>query len=149
MRGRRDLGEQPRLDVLARDEQLDRLGRRRLDEILALADEEPELVAPAPLVQLADELELLVVARRDHAAMPRGALARQAASADLACSASLPNAAGSLIARSASTLRSSSTFAAFRPEMNWLYESPFARAPALMRMIQSRRNSRFLFLRSR
>ncbi len=58
----RDLGEQLRLDVLARNEQLDRLGGRRLDEILALADEQPELVAPAPLVQLADELQLLVVA---------------------------------------------------------------------------------------
>ena len=33
--------------------------------------------------------------------------------------------------------------------MNWLYESPFARAPALMRMIQSLRNSRFRTLRSR
>ena len=33
--------------------------------------------------------------------------------------------------------------------MNWLYESPCARAPALMRMIHSRRNVRFLFLRSR
>jgi hypothetical protein len=32
------------------------------DEILALDEEEPELVAPAALVQLADELELLVVA---------------------------------------------------------------------------------------
>ena len=37
-----------------------------------------------------------------------------------ACSASLPNAAGSLTARSASTLRSSSTPASFSPEMNWL-----------------------------
>jgi hypothetical protein len=39
---------------------------RSVDEILALDDEEPELVAPAPLVQLADELELLVVARGDQ-----------------------------------------------------------------------------------
>src|SRR5579862_3924105 len=76
-------------------------------------------------------------------------LLAQAARADFACSASLPKAAGSLTARSASTLRSSSTFAAFRPAMNWLYESPCARAPALMRMIQRRRNARFLFLRSR
>ena len=65
------------LDVLARDQQFDRLGRRGRDEVLALADEQPELVAPPPLVQLADELELLVVARRDHAAMPRRTLARQ------------------------------------------------------------------------
>jgi hypothetical protein len=46
-------------------------------------------------------------------------------------------------------IRSSSISAAFRPAMNWLYESPFARAPALMRMIQSFRNSRFRTLRSR
>jgi hypothetical protein len=66
VRGRRHLGEQRRLDVLAGDEQLDRLGRRGVDEILALTGEEPELVPPAPLVQLADELELLVVARGDQ-----------------------------------------------------------------------------------
>src|SRR5262249_57493271 len=77
------------------------------------------------------------------------ALVRQLASADFACSASLPNASGSLTARSASTFRPTSTSAALSPEMNWLYESPFARAPALMRTIHSRRNSRFLFLRSR
>ena len=38
----------------------------RVDEVLALDDEQAELVAPAPLVQLADELQLLVVARGDH-----------------------------------------------------------------------------------
>jgi hypothetical protein len=49
----------------SRDEQIDRLdaGRgRRLDEVLALRDEQPELVAPAPVAKLADELEPLVVA---------------------------------------------------------------------------------------
>jgi hypothetical protein len=66
MRCRRDLRQQPRLDVLARDEQLDRLGCRGVDEILAFAGEEFELVAPAPLVQLADEFQLLVVARGDQ-----------------------------------------------------------------------------------
>jgi hypothetical protein len=61
----RHLRQQRRLDVLARDEQLDRLdaGRRRGGgEILALRDEQLELVAPAPVVELADELEPLVVA---------------------------------------------------------------------------------------
>jgi hypothetical protein len=63
MRERRYLGEQPRRDVLARDEQVDRLeARRRLDEVFPLRDEQPELVTPAPFVELADELEPLVVA---------------------------------------------------------------------------------------
>jgi hypothetical protein len=59
MTERRDLGQQRRLDVLSRDEQLDGLvtGRaRRVDEILALGDEQAQLVAPPALVQLADEL---------------------------------------------------------------------------------------------
>src|SRR5205807_252321 len=68
-------------------------------------------------------------------------------SADFACSAMAPKACGSRTARSASTLRSSSIPAVFKPAMNWLYERPFARAPALIRMIQSRRKVRFLFLR--
>jgi hypothetical protein len=62
MRERRDLREQRRLDVLARDEKLYGLDPRGVDEILALNDEKPKLVAPAPVVELADELELLVVA---------------------------------------------------------------------------------------
>jgi hypothetical protein len=60
--GRGDFCEQARLDVLARDEQLDRFRGRGGDEVLPLAREQPELLAPPPLVQLADELELLVVA---------------------------------------------------------------------------------------
>ena len=71
MRERRDLGEQLRLDVLARDEHVRRLEsgvEPGLDEVLALDREQPELVAPAPVVQLADELEPLVVARGDQAA---------------------------------------------------------------------------------
>ena len=69
MSERRHLGEQPRLDVVARDEQLDRLDpcrRGRIDEVLSLDEEEPELVAPAALVQLADELQLLVVPGADQ-----------------------------------------------------------------------------------
>src|SRR5207247_6569403 len=130
----RDLGQQRRLDSLTGDEQLDRLDsgrRRRVDEVLSLRREQPELVAPAAVVQLADELELLVLARGDQLDW---------ASADLACSTMAPKAFGSLTARSASTLRSSSMFAFLSPATNWLYESPFARAPALMRMIHSRRN---------
>jgi hypothetical protein len=34
---------------------------RGRDEVLPLRDEQPELVPPAPVVQLPDELELLVV----------------------------------------------------------------------------------------
>jgi hypothetical protein len=69
MAERRDVGEQRRLDVLAGDQQLHGLEARiarSVDEILALCDEQPQLLAPAPLVQLADELELLVVARADQ-----------------------------------------------------------------------------------
>jgi hypothetical protein len=67
VRERRDLREQRRLDALACDQQLDRLETGRgLDEILSLDREQPELVAPAPVVELADELEPLVVARGDQ-----------------------------------------------------------------------------------
>ena len=61
MRQRRDGGEQLRLDRLARDEELDRLdpGRGgRLDQVLALDREEPELLALALLrEELPDELQ--------------------------------------------------------------------------------------------
>ncbi len=40
-------------------------------------------------------------------------------------------------------------FAALQPAMNWLYESSFARAAALMRVIHSRRSVRFFAFRSR
>jgi hypothetical protein len=64
---RRDLREQRRLDVLARDQQLDRLDAGcRLDQVFPLDSEQPELVAPAPVVELTDELEPLVVARGDQ-----------------------------------------------------------------------------------
>jgi hypothetical protein len=67
VRERRHLREQRRLDVLARDEQLDRLETGGgLDEVLPFDSEQPELVAPAPVVELADELEPLVVARGDQ-----------------------------------------------------------------------------------
>jgi hypothetical protein len=57
------LGQQRRLDRLPRDEQVHRLDPTgRLDEILALDDEEAELVTPAPFPELADELQPLVVA---------------------------------------------------------------------------------------
>jgi len=65
VRERRHLREQLRLDVLPRDQQLDRLDAGRepgVDEILSLDGEQPELVPPAPVVKLADELEPLVVA---------------------------------------------------------------------------------------
>src|SRR5215211_7495763 len=76
-------------------------------------------------------------------------LAGQAFSAALACSASSPNAAGSLTARSARIFRSRSISALRSPETSWLYERSCARAAALIRVIQSRRKTRFLFLRSR
>jgi len=69
MSERRDRRKQRRLDVVAGNEHVSRLeagSKCRVDKILALGDEQPELVAPAALVQLADELELLVVARADQ-----------------------------------------------------------------------------------
>jgi hypothetical protein len=66
MSERRDLRHERRLDVLACDEQVDRLDAGGVDEILTLRDEQPELVAPAPVVELADELEPLVVAGGDQ-----------------------------------------------------------------------------------
>jgi hypothetical protein len=67
VRKRRHLGQKRRLDVLARHEQVDRLDSGRgLDEILTLRDEQLELVTPAPVVELADELEPLVVAGGDQ-----------------------------------------------------------------------------------
>jgi hypothetical protein len=70
MAERRYLREQLRLNVLACDENVRGLEagiEPGLDEVLALDREQPELVAPAPVVQLADELEPLVVARGDQA----------------------------------------------------------------------------------
>jgi hypothetical protein len=110
VRERGDLSQELGRDVLAGDEQLDRLDVGRGDEILALDDEKPELVAPAPVTELADELELLVVARGDQLD----------SSAALARSATALNAGGSLTARSASTLRSSSISALLQPATNWL-----------------------------
>jgi hypothetical protein len=69
MRQRRHRGQQVRQDVLARDEQLDRLDPRRggrVDEVLALADEEPGFVAVLALREPADERELRVGARGDQ-----------------------------------------------------------------------------------
>ena len=67
---RRDASQQLRLDVLARDEQLDGLDPRllcRAHEILALADEETLLLAlPPGLEQATHEAELRVRRRGDH-----------------------------------------------------------------------------------
>jgi hypothetical protein len=65
MRERRHLGEQLGRHVLARDERVGGLepgGEPGLEEVLPLDDEQPELVPPAPVAELADELEPLVVA---------------------------------------------------------------------------------------
>jgi hypothetical protein len=67
VRERRHLRQELRRDVVACHEQIDRIGPGGDDEILALRDEQLELVAPAPVVELADELEPLVVAGGDQA----------------------------------------------------------------------------------
>src|SRR5581483_7238241 len=164
-----------RLHRLLADEALEQLalvGQRGIDVVPARPAAEHEVVQPAEQAQrqvpakvgrkLADPpvdgeapAELRIERRAAIAELrlpveDRGlAVYFACASAAFACSASSPNFAGSLTARSARILRSSSTSAAFSPATNWLYESPFARAPALMRMIQRRRNSRFRTLRSR
>jgi hypothetical protein len=69
MRERRHLREQLRLDVLPRHQHVRRLEPGRepgLEQILPLDREQPELVPPAPVVELADELEPLVVAGGDQ-----------------------------------------------------------------------------------
>jgi hypothetical protein len=70
MRERRRRGEELRGDVDACGQSVDRLDPRRrrgVDEILSLDDEQPELVARAPVAELADELQPLVVTRGDQA----------------------------------------------------------------------------------
>jgi hypothetical protein len=112
---RRDLGKQLRQDVLARDEQLDRLDPcvpRRSDQVLALDREQAGFDAVlARREKLPDEPELLVLARLDQAASASAALARSATAA---------NACGSLTAMSASDLRSSSMPAFRTPSMKRL-----------------------------
>ena len=69
MRQRRDAGEQLGLDRLARDQELDRLDARLeggVDEVLALGDEQAELVALPRRGQLAHELQPRVRCRRDQ-----------------------------------------------------------------------------------
>src|SRR5690242_17012215 len=125
----------------------DALGQRLLDDVLALGQEQPDREPVALGLQLAGSLQPRVRARGDrlHADVRQAA----AASAAFAVSASTAKALGSLTAMSASTLRSSSTSASFRPCIIWLYDIPFWRAPALMRMIHSRRKSRLRTRRSR
>jgi hypothetical protein len=69
VRERRYLREQLGGDVLSGGENVRGLepgGEAGLEQILALDREQPELVPPAPVVELADELEPLVVARGDQ-----------------------------------------------------------------------------------
>src|SRR5215211_3718812 len=103
-----------------------------------------EATAEVSVERRAAALALLRLVEED--ALELGA---QLPSAAFACSAILPNAAGSFTASSASTLRSSSIPAWRQPATNWLYERPSARAAALIRMIHRRRKLRFFALRSR
>jgi hypothetical protein len=69
VRKHRRLREQLVGNVLSGDEDVSRLeprGEPGLEQILPLDREQPELVPPAPVVELADELEPLVVAGRDQ-----------------------------------------------------------------------------------
>ena len=116
---RRDLTEELRLDVLARDEHelgLDPLCERGINEILALRSEETRLVAVLPPGEkLPDEPELLVLAGRDQAAFETSS-----SRAAFAASATTANAFGSDTAISASDLRSSSMPAFLTPDMKRL-----------------------------
>ncbi|HYQ10351.1 MAG TPA: hypothetical protein VEP92_04225 [Gaiellaceae bacterium] len=66
MRERRHLREERRLDVLARDQQFDGVDAV-CEQILTLDREQPELVAPAAVTQLADKLQAFVVAGGNQA----------------------------------------------------------------------------------
>jgi len=69
VRERRYLREELSGNVLSGDENVRRLepaGEPGLEQILPLDREQPELVPPAPVAELADELEPLVVARGDQ-----------------------------------------------------------------------------------
>ena len=70
MRQSRHFREQLRRHGFARYEQFHGLEaglERRVDKVLALGDEQPELVAPASPMKLAHELQRLILRRRDHA----------------------------------------------------------------------------------
>jgi hypothetical protein len=71
MRKRRHFRQELRRDVVARHEQIDRIGSGSDDEILTFRDKEAELVPPAPVVELADELQALVVAGGDQTRVNR------------------------------------------------------------------------------
>jgi hypothetical protein len=130
--------------IEAKTKELHEAAKAELDEILALGGEQPRLLPVLPCgEELADEPELLVVARLDQAAET------SVSSEAFARSATTANAAGSDTARSARDLRSSSIPARRTPAMNLLYDRPLARAAALIRTIQSERNVRFLTFRSR
>ena len=60
------VGEDVEPKLLAGAQQVDRLGRGRLDRVLTLDEEQSELLAPAAVVQLPNELEALVVPGDDH-----------------------------------------------------------------------------------
>ena len=140
---RRYLTEKLGEDVLAGHQQLDGLDSSvagGLHEILALDGEEPALLPVlARREKLPDEPELLVLTRLDQAA------AESDSRAAFARSATTENACGSDTAMSASDLRSSSMPARRTPAMNRLYESPLARAAALIRTIHSERKVRLTF----
>ena len=86
---RGDGGEQLGLDRLAGDEQIDRLDARRprrLDEVLALADEQAELLPLPAALEPPHELQPRVRRRGDHAARSDGETPT-ASRAAFACSA--------------------------------------------------------------
>src|SRR5215213_7948531 len=80
---------------------------------------------------------------------PQAAVASAAGTFALATSTSPAKAAGSVTARSARILRSTSIPAALRPEMKRLYVIPSARAAALIRWIHNLRKSLLRARRSR
>ena len=72
MAERRDVRQQRWIDVLARDEQLDGLdahSARRIDEVLALAHEQPELLALPRRCESPHELQRPIVSRGNQATL--------------------------------------------------------------------------------
>ena len=76
---RRHLRQQTRVDVLTGDEQVDGIRGCRRDRVLALDEEQPELVAPPPLMQPADGASDALPRGAGPAKPPAAAVSQQAA----------------------------------------------------------------------
>ena len=142
-----------RLGGLAGDEQLDRRDPRRRrgrDEILALDGEQPlPLPLPARRQQPSRQPQAWVGGRGDQTRLGRGSLGRFALKRGLRLLGDDAERDRIGHGEVGQDLAVELDARRRQPEMNWLYERPWCRAPALMRVIHSRRIVRFFAFRSR